>query len=78
MKFSLIKNDKSTANDELLLFLFILACAGVGAALIIFKPAFWIITSELTMCFGIFWVIVAVMFIPGLIYRLGTNEKNCK
>ena len=74
MKFSLIKNDRSTVKDELLLLLFIVTCAGIGTALIVFRPTFWIITSELTECFGVAWVVVAVMFIPGLIYRLCTNE----
>ena len=76
MRFSIIKNDKSTALDELLLFLFIVVCAGIGVALIVYKPSFWIITAELTKCFGVVWIVVAVMFIPGLIYRLCTNERK--
>ena len=62
MKFSLIKNDKSTAKDELLLFLIILVFAAVGITLIVTAPSFWFITS-------------AVMFVPGLIYRIMTNDK---
>lgn len=40
MKFSMIKNDKSTYWDEALLALIILAFVGSGIALIVVKPAF--------------------------------------
>ena len=75
MKFSLIKNDKSTAKDELLLFLIILVFAAVGITLIVTAPSFWFITSEFSKTFGVLWVVAAVMFVPGLIYRLMTNDK---
>ena len=78
MKFSLIKNDKSTSKDEFYLFLFIIACIGIGSALIAFAPSFWIIKSAITKAFGVLWVLVGVMFIPGLIYRLSTNETKKK
>lgn len=74
MKFSLFKNDKNTARDELILFLFILACLIVGIALVVVRPEFWIISSSLSMSFGIVWILIAIMFIPGLIYRLMTND----
>ncbi len=74
MKFSLFKNDKSTVKDEVYLFLFILACLIVGITLLVTKPEFWIISSSLSMSFGIVWILAAIMFIPGLIYRLMTND----
>lgn len=76
MKFWLIENDKKTAKDELYLFLFIIACIGVGAILIVFSPSFWIVSSASSKAFGVLWVLAGIMFIPGLIYRLSTNEMN--
>lgn len=75
MKFSFFKNDKSTALDELILFVFIAICLGAGIALVATGPSFWIINSAMTKTFGVLWILVGVMFIPGLIYRLFTNEK---
>ena len=74
MKFSLFTNDKTTFIDEVYLFIFILVCICAGAAFIIFAPSFWIISSANTKAFGVVWVLVGVMFVPGLIYRLKTNE----
>lgn len=74
MKFSLIRNDKSTALDELILFVFIAICLSSGIALVAVAPSFWIIDSAMTKTAGVLLIIVAVMFIPGLIYRLFTNE----
>ena len=74
MKFSLFTNDKTTIRDEIYLFIFIIACICVGAMLIIFAPSFWLISSAHTKSFGVLWVLVGVMFIPGLIYRLKTNK----
>lgn len=76
MKNFLFKNDKSTIRDELLLLLFILACIGVGVLLIIFAPADWFISAAGFKMFGVLWILVGVMFIPGLIYRLFTNNKK--
>lgn len=78
MKFSFFRNDKTTYLDEVYLSLFIIACIGAGVTLIIFSPSFWIVTSAITKTFGVLWVIVGVMFIPGLIYRLTTNDKRKK
>ena len=76
MKFSLFKNDKTTAKDELLLLLFIIACLLIGVPLFALAPEFWIVTSSMTKIFGLVWILAAVMFVPGLIYRLMTNTKN--
>lgn len=76
MKFNLFKNDKSTVLDEVILFAFILICFGIGGVLCVKAPAFWIIDSATTKVFGVMWILVAVMFIPGLIYRLMTNDKK--
>ena len=76
MKFSLFKNDRSTAKDELLLLLFILVCIGIGTALVATSPQFWIIDSAFSGSFGILWIITGVLFVPALIYRLAHNDKK--
>ena len=65
MKF-LFHNDKSTFKDELFLALFILA------------PENWIISNSTFKGFGIIFVFTGVMFIPGLIYRLFSNDTGTK
>lgn len=70
------KNDKSTIKDELFLLAFILVCFAVGLPLLIIAPSFWIIDSSITKIFGLVFVLAGVMFIPGLIYRLFTNDKH--
>ena len=76
MKFSLFKNDKSTAMDELILLLIIVVCLTIGILLIVYKPAFWIIDSSSTTLCGVLITLLGVMYIPGLIYRLFTNDKK--
>ena len=75
MFFSLIKNDKSTAKDEAILFGIILAFLLAGVALLITAPSFWIVDAVMTKSYGIILIMTGVMFIPGLIYRLMTNDK---
>ena len=74
MKFSLLHNDKSTVMDEIFLGMFIIFWIVCGVLLVVYKPSFWIIGSNVTMVFVIICLLVAVMFIPALIYRLMTNE----
>lgn len=76
MKSFLFHNDKRTTKDEILLFLFIMACIGAGVLLYIFAPTDWIISNSTIKAFGIVWIIAGVMFIPGLIYRLLTNTHE--
>ncbi|MBD5547067.1 MAG: hypothetical protein HDQ97_06670 [Lachnospiraceae bacterium] len=76
MKFSLIHNDKSTAKDELFLALFIAFCLVCGILLVVYKPTFWFIGQSDSTVFGVLCLILALMFIPGLIYRLMTNDKK--
>ena len=75
MKFSLFKNDKSTYLDELFLALFIIVTAGCGVALFIIRPEVLFIKQTESTVFGVLLIITGVMFIPGLIYRLFTNDK---
>lgn len=75
MKFSLLRNDKTTIKDELFLLGFILVCLAIGIALLITQPSFWIIDRTFSMGVGIIFTLTGVMFIPGLIYRLMTNDK---
>lgn len=76
MKFSLVKNDKSTYWDEVILAVMVIASFAIGISLIVIKPSFWIITEATTTITGVFFVLFGVMFLPGLIYRLFTNDKN--
>ena len=76
MKFSLLKNDKTTIKDELLLLAFIVACFAIGIPLFAIAPSFWIVDSMITKGFGLVLIITGVIFIPGFIYRLITNDKN--
>lgn len=78
MKFSLIKNDKSTFVDEIIMAIMIIITITVGVLLIKFHPAFWMIGENDTIVFGMLIAVFGVMFIPALIYRLFTNEKSGK
>ena len=78
MKFSLLKNDKSTYWDEVILALFILVCVGVGAVLLGIRPAFWFVDGNDTAVFGVLMILTGGMFIPGLIYRLFHNDEMMK
>lgn len=75
MKF-LFHNDKSTVKDELSLLVFILVCVGVGLICYVFAPNGWIISGSTIKVFGIVWILLGVMFIPGLVYRLFTNNTT--
>lgn len=77
MKF-LFHNDKSTIRDELFLLLFIVICIGAGILFYIFAPEGWIISNSTIKAFGIVWLLAGVMFIPGFIYRLFSNEIGTK
>ncbi|MCR4923365.1 MAG: hypothetical protein K5931_05085 [Lachnospiraceae bacterium] len=76
MKFSLIKNDKSTFWDEVIMGIMILVSLIIGALLILYKPSFWIISQGFSTLIGLLFVIYGIMFIPGLIYRLMTNDRK--
>lgn len=77
MKF-LFHNDKSTVRDELFLLLFIVICIGAGLLFYIFAPQGWIISNSTIKAFGIVWILAGVMFIPGFIYRLFSNDTGTK
>lgn len=76
MKFSIVENDKSTYWDEVILFLMIVISIAIGVCLLIFKPSFWIIQQNDATLIGVMFIILGVMYIPGLIYRLFTNDKK--
>ena len=76
MKGILFHNDKSTFKDELFLLLFILICIGAGVLLYAFAPDNWIISISTIKAFGIVWILAGVMFIPGFIYRLFSNDRS--
>ncbi len=74
----LFHNNKETIKDEIGLLVFILVCIVVGAVLFAYAPAFWIISSSVIKTFGLAWILVGVMFLPGFFYRLTTNESHKK
>lgn len=76
MKFSFTKNDKSTVMDEIILTVIVLVCLAVGILLIITKPGFGFVSQSMTTVLGVMFVLAAVMYTPGLIYRFMTNDKK--
>lgn len=76
MQFSLMKNDKSTYWDEVVLAIMVICSLILGIALIVLRPSIWIISSTVTTTFGVILALFGIMFIPILIYRLKTNEKH--
>ncbi len=75
MSFSLFKNDKTTAWDEVILAIIIVVSIAVGILLVVLKPGFWIIGDNGSCMLGVLFILFGVMFIPGLIYRLMDNDK---
>lgn len=78
MRNMLFYNDKSTIKDELFLLAFIVACIGIGVLCFVYAPEIWVISSSTVKAFGVVLVLAGIMFIPGLIYRLLTNEPKAK
>ena len=78
MKLHLFSNDKSTAKDELIITIFALCSFILGVILIVFRPSFWIISSEIIICTGVMLVATAVVLVPSIIWRLSTNNSNHK
>ncbi len=76
MKFSIVENDKSTYWDEVILALIIVGFVVLGIVICAIKPSVWIIDANTSFVFGVLMIVTGVMFIPGLIYRLCTNEKK--
>lgn len=76
MKFSFIKNDKSTFGDEVILSLITLAALAIGILLIVFRPSFWIISETTSVQFGVMALLLAFMYLPCVIYRFMENEKK--
>lgn len=76
MKFGLFRNDKTTFKDELVLALIVSISLAVGILLVVTAPSVWIIRSSTTRVFGVLWIMVGVIFLPGLIYRLFTNDPK--
>ena len=76
MNFSLFKNDKTTVKDEIVLFLIIILSIAIGSILILIKPSFGIIQERHTVVCGVFIDLLGVMLIPGLIYRILTNNDE--
>ena len=76
MNFSLFKNDKTTVKDEIILFFVIVLIITIGSILILIKPSFGIIHERHTVVCGVFIDLFGAMLIPGLIYRIITNNDE--
>ena len=74
MKFSFIKNDESTYWDEVILIIITLIVLAGGILLIVFKPSFGFVDESISLCLGLLLTISAVMYFPGIIYRLFHNK----
>lgn len=77
MKF-LFHNNENSIKDEVFLLMFILVCIGAGLLFYIFAPNDWAASSNTIKVFGIVWILAGVMFIPGFVYRLFSNDTNAK
>lgn len=75
MKLSLFTNDKSTMMDEIIFSLITALILAGGILLFIYRPSFGIIEESMTMCFGLIMILLAIMYIPCIIYRFVTNDK---
>ena len=75
MKYSLIKNDKSTSKDELLFAILTVAIAAVGVILYVCSDYFAGFSSIIKNL-AVILVILSVMYVPCIIYRLFTNDKK--
>lgn len=62
MKFSFVKNDKTTYWDEIVLSLITLVALAIGALLIVFRPSFWIITESISVGFGVIALLLVFMY----------------
>lgn len=76
MKNILFKNDKSTVKDEVFLGIFIVACLGLGGMIYAYAPNNWFVSEMTIRAFGLIFIITGVLFIPGFIYRIFTNDKK--
>ena len=56
MKFSLLKNDKSTYWDEVILAIMVISSFAIGISLIVIKPSFWIVIEATTTIIGVFFL----------------------
>lgn len=76
MKFSFVKNDKSTFWDEVILSLITLTALTIGILLIVFRPGLWIVSETTSVQFGLIALLIAFMYFPCVIYRFMENEKK--
>lgn len=78
MKLSIFSNDKTTAKDEIILTLFVLAVVVIGVLLVVFKPTFWIIGSTEFVVTGVLLIMIGVILSPSIAYRFMTNTEMNK
>ena len=76
MKFSFTENDRSTAMDEVIILVFIIACIAAGLALFITGPGLWVIKPVVFRIFGLCLIAAGILIIPSLITRLKENDKK--
>lgn len=74
MKLSVFKNDKSTLSDELILTLIVIVLVIAGLFLYLYSSFFGVVSAYVKN-FSLVLIILAIMYIPCIIYRLFSNEK---
>lgn len=72
MKLSLTHNDRTTAGDEIALIVITLVIIACGILLLVYKPIFY----ELSIGLGVLLLVAGGMYIPCIIYRLWTNNRD--
>ena len=72
----ILKNDKTTAKDELALSAFMIISFIIGILLMTFKPEFGFIKMSFTVSFGALLVAITFIMIPCIAWRLYNNDKN--
>ena len=76
MKNIFTKNDKTTYKDELCLGLITAVALAIGVLLVVFRPSFWIISESTSVCTGVLFLLIAIMYFPCIIYRLFENKNG--
>lgn len=71
---NIFKNDKTTAKDELEIFLFMLALLTIGVVITILVMQG--IISKDWMSFGVIFITIFMIMIPSLLFRLMENDKD--
>lgn len=70
-------NNLNSSHDMIWLCLITIAALAAGILLIVLRPSFWIVSEMMSVCIGVLFLLLAVMYIPFIIHRwrADKNEK---